>query len=849
MATIGETVGDGTEGSVLFVDSATKLAQDNAGFYFDQDSNALKTANAGSGAASENFTVSTGVGGAGNLGAPPAGNSGDLLLKTGAGGSDPFGTAGSGGNVIIQPGTSGGGSGGSGGSTLVRAPANAPGSFFAIQSDTGANTYWSVTHAGTAGMLTGTRPLSIIHDSALTPNTLFVNGSGVKSASFTALIVGSTATSSAAGVTKTAMSVNSIGVWNGAGSISRALHTKATGGAKNYAAIFEAGNVGVNELNPSARLHIGGGTTAAGTAPLKLTAGALTTVAEDGAIEWDGSRLWITSGTLRKELTNANIVDVTDFGAVGDGTTDDGPAFKAAVDALIDTGGAIYVPPDRCYAIATEVEIRSYYPIYFVSTMQNPAGFYSTEKPHQTGYIRPTDTFNNGMFRWLEPNTEAAWSIYNGGGGMIGIAIADVHPTTTANRTNSITNGAVYMRNALTFKLERCNFWYLKGSAVRTNQCVNGEIIDCISQRCGNKTGTPPNEELHPAFHFGDDTHFNGLYIDGLFSQVQYDAPHMQTETNAGVNLRDCYFENDSAAQNPVPSQKFVVGSGSFFDCTFNYSAVQKLELNGDSNLVSGCSFASGPTSDVPTITMSGQYSRILNCKIDSSASQAGNCVLMSGAGSMIADTIITGGGNLAMTGLAPSVVSVTVWNCQTTQDPHATRGAVIKVTNGRSRVVGNLVYTCPNTGVKGIEVTAEYTTVIGNVVSDLTNANGIDTSAIAYAAVVGNQVFSVGMGTPVATNAASTEGFNHDQYKSFGSFTIDPPSIAGGGSWTSGDFALAGAELGDIISYGNGVSLQELICCAYVASAGNVRINLYNPTAEAIDLGDPSTWYFRVHK
>ena len=144
------------------------------------EDNALKTANAGGGAASESFTVSTGLGGPGNSASPPAGNSGDLLLKTGSGGSDAFGTAGSGGSVIIQPGTSGAGSDGTGGSILARAPANHTGAFFAIQNETGANTYWSVTNAGLAGTLTGTRPLSITHDSTVKATTLFVNGAGVK---------------------------------------------------------------------------------------------------------------------------------------------------------------------------------------------------------------------------------------------------------------------------------------------------------------------------------------------------------------------------------------------------------------------------------------------------------------------------------------------------------------------------------------------------------------------------------------------------------------------------------------------------------------------------------------------
>ena len=59
------------------------------------------------------------------------------------------------------------------------------------------------------------------------------------------------------------------------------------------------GNVGIGTTAPTARLNIKAGTAAAGTAPLKLTAGVLTTTPEDGAMEYAGSNLYYTIGATR----------------------------------------------------------------------------------------------------------------------------------------------------------------------------------------------------------------------------------------------------------------------------------------------------------------------------------------------------------------------------------------------------------------------------------------------------------------------------------------------------------------------------------------------------------------------
>src|SRR6266498_4170379 len=51
-----------------------------------------------------------------------------------------------------------------------------------------------------------------------------------------------------------------------------------------------------------------------------------------------------------------DVFNLTDFGAVGDGVTDDGPALQNALDAMAEAGGGtLFVPAGR-YAIITPVQ-------------------------------------------------------------------------------------------------------------------------------------------------------------------------------------------------------------------------------------------------------------------------------------------------------------------------------------------------------------------------------------------------------------------------------------------------------------------------------------------------------------
>ena len=64
----------------------------------------------------------------------------------------------------------------------------------------------------------------------------------------------------------------------------------------------------------------------------------------------------VTPSTTNKKITVANfrgLVDVRDYGAVGDGVTDDSAAFNLASAAIATTGGTIVVPAGT-YLLASQ---------------------------------------------------------------------------------------------------------------------------------------------------------------------------------------------------------------------------------------------------------------------------------------------------------------------------------------------------------------------------------------------------------------------------------------------------------------------------------------------------------------
>jgi trimeric autotransporter adhesin len=85
---------------------------------------------------------------------------------------------------------------------------------------------------------------------------------GAKTASDTAISISNTSTSSSIFVSKTGLDVQSTGIWNGTGGKNVGLNVNATGGATNYAAIFQGGSIGIGTASPYAGLDIQNGVSA-----------------------------------------------------------------------------------------------------------------------------------------------------------------------------------------------------------------------------------------------------------------------------------------------------------------------------------------------------------------------------------------------------------------------------------------------------------------------------------------------------------------------------------------------------------------------------------------------------------
>ncbi|MET0392682.1 MAG: hypothetical protein ABW019_06055 [Chitinophagaceae bacterium] len=81
------------------------------------------------------------------------------------------------------------------------------------------------------------------------------------------------------------------------------------------------GNIGINVAAPTAKTHLAAGTTTANTAPLKFTSGSNLATPENGAVEYDGTNYFVTSGgnrhTLAKTFTATSTLNFPNTASQG----------------------------------------------------------------------------------------------------------------------------------------------------------------------------------------------------------------------------------------------------------------------------------------------------------------------------------------------------------------------------------------------------------------------------------------------------------------------------------------------------------------------------------------------------
>lgn len=120
----------------------------------------------------------------------------------------------------------------------------------------------------------------------------------------------------------------------GASGADMIFQTGTNGGTEAMRILYD-GKIGIGVASPDAYLQIKAGTDAAGTAPIKFTAGANLTAPEAGALEWDGTNLFITqtAGPTRKTLAYTSDIPAGHTQNTDTGTTQTSFIVGSATDA------------------------------------------------------------------------------------------------------------------------------------------------------------------------------------------------------------------------------------------------------------------------------------------------------------------------------------------------------------------------------------------------------------------------------------------------------------------------------------------------------------------------------------
>jgi hypothetical protein len=492
-------------------------------------------------------------------------------------------------------------------------------------------------------------------------------------------------------------------------------------GTNDRLAITTDGKVGVNLTDPAAHLHIQSGTTSL--PAFKLNPGAKLTSPQAGDLEFDGTQFWITqSGGQRRSLIS-DVANVRDFGAVGDGTTNDAAAIQAAVSSLADltpgdgngTGGVVYLPPGYKFGIGDTILIQSLRPIFIVSQMA--LGHFGQDLD---GSIIPLVGLesDDDIFRWSAPNPAARGAA--GGGGAIGLSFVDPAARLT---------GAITFRSALCLEdfggsiVRDCQFHWLVAHAIRADNCVMSSIDRCVVRHCGNTD--------KPAVLLGVSNGAGGFAVQSTTLrdcrlEANFSAEYIRIPANNINNkILGCGFEAETtiAATNQIYIHDLAVWN-ILADNHFNRSTTTHLKLAGGQGSMVNCQSQNGNLT-VPTLDVIGTQYRITNYQTIGGPTQTKKAISVTGPLNQLTDIVMTGGGNLYCSGLDCVLTNITCYGLDTTEPGqiHLDYGGAtgVNITLIGAVINGNNVATAP-----GILAAGVYNRVIGCTVWRLNNANGI---------------------------------------------------------------------------------------------------------------------------
>lgn len=332
--------------------------------------------------------------------------------------------------------------------------------------------------------------------------------------------------------------------------------------------------------------------------------------------------------TRARDLSNraSDFVSVKDFGAVGDGVTNDGPAFRAAILYIATAGGGTVIAPYATYKISTTVVIPSNVTLDLQNSIIEGPGIGSLTDVFQSGYYSSGSVITNiGTANESHVVTHSA--IKNATINNCGIAINVFNWIWICEISNVIFNNCTYAIYSSRSWYSRYTNLISRGSASSAlnaayyfDQYTNVEAIESVfaSDRAGFgfhfNAGANGLKLLNCSVEGGN----NGVYVTGETGPMYFDTCYFEDLTGTGIDfdntgykyqitVDNCFFNNVVTGVKAPTSggsliyisenNRFIGGTTkvNFSDNYYNYGAVKILPTaisdNGTPALPSGYTF------------------------------------------------------------------------------------------------------------------------------------------------------------------------------------------------------------------------------------------------------------------
>lgn len=521
-----------------------------------------------------------------------------------------------------------------------------------------------------------------------------------------------------------------------------------------------------------------------------------------------------------------------DFGAVGDGTTDDTAAVQDAVTSLVAAGGTVFFP--KRYKITSQITVSSLRPINLIGFV---AGQVYDPAQAPSGLVIGAN-ITGSMVRYVAPVGRAS----HGGGRVSGLNFYDATGVGSAPGIYTCT-AALELYDFALSEVDGNTFHWINGSAILGEFVVMSSIRNNRIRYCG-AAGKPA------VYLPSTSTSFPGQSVDILFNRIEVNSGNSYLKL--GANSADCKIAGNGFEADPATAgtnQEFITLDGrshQVFGNHLNRNTGSQFTLLAQSCSVTGNAFRGGAYATTAftvsgnrnTITGNNFSSTRTGYEVDitgpenvfsSNAMYSSGAVRIAGVGNMVvgnklnqcsATTAVLGAGadwwisEAAVTSLS----TISTNNLSNNGGAITTTGG-IRVRGTAPNVNGNTFNAFAGTGNGAICLRLETTNAVvgGNVEANSTTL--MSTSGIGSCELFGNYSASGTTALPLT-----------------GSATYDPASLAAGATQQT-TVTVTGAVVGDFVMVSFSQANTDIQWSGEVTANNTVTVTQGNRGAGAVDL------------